>query len=128
VRFSDDNGATLELAGPGQRRHRVENSQFWGRLAIDQTTGDIALSWYDCRNDIAARGRSRRHAQHRYRVLRHPDFDGGRHVQPNFQIAGGPSSAIANPNSGNDYGDYTGLAPCRHHGPRPWADTPTATA
>jgi uncharacterized repeat protein (TIGR01451 family) len=30
------------------------NSQFMPRLAVDPTDGEVALSWYDCRNDLGA--------------------------------------------------------------------------
>ena len=46
----DDNGVTWST------RLRVNddvtsNSQFFPGIAVDQTTGLIAISWYDCRND-----------------------------------------------------------------------------
>src|SRR5207249_2774509 len=51
VRFSDNNGATWssrvrvndDPAGNGK-------SQFLPRIALDQTSGNIAVSFYDCRN------------------------------------------------------------------------------
>jgi len=94
---------------PGQRRHRDEQPVL-GRLAIDQTTGDIALSWYDCRQ---------RHRQRAGDLDGTPtpipsssaplSFDGGVTFSQ-FPDRRRPSSAIANPTAANDYGDYTGLA------------------
>ena len=54
LRHSDDNGATWtaplrvndDMAGNGK-------SQFLPRIALDQTTGCIAISFYDCRNSAA---------------------------------------------------------------------------
>src|SRR5207245_8875947 len=110
VRFSDDNGATWS-APVRVNDDTGTNSQFWGRLAIDQTTGDVALSWYDCRNDTGSgAGDIDGTPNTDTEFFGTVSFDGGVTFQPNFQIAGGPSTAIANPNNGNDYGDYTGLA------------------
>ena len=50
LRFSDDNGQTW--SSPRQR-HRpttsTPHSQFLPRIALDQTTGNVAVSWYDTR-------------------------------------------------------------------------------
>src|SRR6185503_18219026 len=53
VQFSDDDGATWS------RALRVNDdlgssSQFMPKIALDQTTGDVAVDWYDCRNDLGA--------------------------------------------------------------------------
>ncbi len=51
LRLSDDDGSTWSAPlrvndDPGV------NSQFNPRMSLDQTTGNIAISWYDCRNDL----------------------------------------------------------------------------
>jgi hypothetical protein len=110
VQFSDDNGATWST--PVQvNDDTTTNSQFWPRLAVDQTSGNVAVSWYDARNDPGSGPGDRDGVPNTdtefFATL---SFDGGATFLPNVQISTSPSSAIANPNNGNDYGDYTGLA------------------
>jgi hypothetical protein len=111
VRHSDDNGATWT----GRVRvndDATTNSQFNPRIALDQTTGNIALSWYDARNDCGkpCRGNgSTNHtpnddAQHWATA----STDGGATFLPNVQISAGTSNA-ADANNSTDYGDYGGL-------------------
>src|SRR5213078_3056324 len=50
VRFSDDNGGTWST--PVRVNDDTgANSQFLPRIALDESTGIVAVSWYDCRND-----------------------------------------------------------------------------
>jgi BNR/Asp-box repeat protein len=109
VKYSDDNGATWS---PGVRVNddSTANSQFLPKIALDPTSGKIAVVWYDARNDLGRGGAG--------------DTDGigntdaqvwgafsadGTTFGPNIQISAGTSNA---PDSGNgiDYGDYSGLA------------------
>jgi hypothetical protein len=55
LQYSDDNGTTWSSAARLNDDHTA-NSQFMPAIAIDQTTGDVAVSWYDCRNDLGAGG------------------------------------------------------------------------
>jgi hypothetical protein len=50
LRFSDDDGATWSAARRVSTDATTRNSQFLPRIAIDQTTGNIAVSWYDARD------------------------------------------------------------------------------
>src|SRR5262249_54981519 len=53
VRYSDDRGSSWSdpvRVSDDSTRH----SQFLPRIALDQTTGDVAVSFYDCRNDIGS--------------------------------------------------------------------------
>lgn len=101
VRHSDNDGATWSSAirvnddTPGNGK-----SQFLPRIALDQTTGNVAVSWYDCRNSP-----SNTTAQFFGTV----STDGGATFLPNVQISSGTSNSNT-ANSGIDYGDYTGLA------------------
>ena len=56
MRFSDDNGVTWSSSV------RVNDdvgttSQFNPKIQLDPTTGNIAIGWYDCRNDLGDHGR-----------------------------------------------------------------------
>lgn len=111
VRFSDDNGATWSK--PGRANDDTgPNSQFLPRIALDQTTGYVAVSWYDCRNDLGMGGAGdtdgipNDEAQFWATV----SIDGGLSFVPNVQVSAGTSSAKAAWTGTNqDYGDYTGL-------------------
>jgi hypothetical protein len=49
VRFSDDDGRTWSSPRTVNDDAFVSGSQFLPRIAMDQTTGNIAVSWYDTR-------------------------------------------------------------------------------
>jgi hypothetical protein len=53
VQYSDDEGATWS---PAVRVNddSTANSQFMPSIALDQTTGNVGLSWYDARSDLGA--------------------------------------------------------------------------
>jgi hypothetical protein len=53
VRWSDDDsGATATWSSPVRiNDDSTLNSQFLPGIAVDQTSGRVAVSWYDCRND-----------------------------------------------------------------------------
>ena len=58
VRYSDDDGR------PWSAPKRVNddtgtNSQFMSKIALDPTTGEVAVVWYDARNDLGNRRRGR---------------------------------------------------------------------
>lgn len=121
VRYSDNNGSTWSSSvrvnddpiGNGK-------SQFLPRIALDQTTGYIAVSFYDCRNSAA---------NNTPEVWASVSTDGGQTFLHNVKVSAGVSSALvtAIANTGFDFGDYTGLAfhagsfyPC-------WADNSNST-
>jgi hypothetical protein len=103
VRHSDDNGASWSSAV------RVNDdlgtaSQFLPRLALDPTSGDIGVSWYDTRNDPL---------NVKTELFAAFSTDGGASFTPNAQISSGSSSEsgadpppVGYPDL--DYGDYTG--------------------
>ena len=104
VKHSDDAGNTWSTAV------RVDDdgtdaSHVMPGFAVDQTTGALAATWYDTRNDP-----SRATTQYFGAV----SFDGGTTWSANFQISAGVSNqAGATPPApirDTDYGDYTGLA------------------
>ena len=99
VRFSDNNGTSWSDAVRVNDDNTL-TSQFLPRIALDQTSGDVAVSWYDCAND----GVNNRRTQFFATI----STDGGRTFVPNAQISAGISDEM-NANYFFDYGDYTGL-------------------
>jgi hypothetical protein len=126
VRHSDDNGFTWSAPVRVNDDH-TPNSQFNPKISLDQTSGAIAVVWYDSRRDLGTGGPG--------------DTDGvpnddaqlwgafstdGVTFSRNFRISEGTSNSHV---SGNriDYGDYMGLsfyAGVAHPG---WADNSNST-
>lgn len=110
LQHSDDNGATWSTAVKVNDDHTV-NSQYLPAIALDQTTGNVALSWYDTRNDLGTGGSGDTDG------IPNDDFqfwgtystDGGTTFAPNFQVSRGTSNAV-DANSFFDVGDYTHAA------------------
>ena len=123
LRHSDDNGATW--SNPVRVTDDTTGfSKFLPRIAVDQTTGDIAISWYDCRNDngMGAPGDLDGVPNDEPEYFCTFSYDGGDSFEPNIQVATSASSAIFDSNSGNDFGDYTGLAFFGGEAYPTWAD------
>ncbi len=58
VRFSDDDGATW--SSPVRvNDDNTKNSQFLPKIALDPTSGNLAVVWYDSRNDLGHRSSNR---------------------------------------------------------------------
>ncbi len=110
LRYSDDNGTTWS-APQRVNDDNTKNSQFLPKLALDQSTGNIAVTWYDSRNDLGQGGPGDTDGIPNTDAQYWGTFsiDGGQTFQPNFQISAGTSNSH---DSGNhiDYGDYSGLA------------------
>ena len=119
VRYSNDNGSTWssparvndDTLGNGK-------SQFLPRIALDRTSGYIAISWYDCRNSPG---------NDTAEVWATISTDGGETFLPNVKVSAGMSSGVVAAVSDFNFGDYTGLAfhggtfyPC-------WADNSNST-
>jgi hypothetical protein len=127
VRYSDDNGVTwsppIKVNDDNSGR-----SHFWPRLAVDQTNGDVAVSWYDARNDPGfGPGDTDGTPNTDVEFFATLSQNGGRTFYPNVQVAAGPSNVLGQPDFGFDFGDYSGLAfyggnfyPC-------WADNSNST-
>jgi HYR domain len=96
VRFSDNNGATWSA------RVRVNDdattrSQILPNISIDQTTGNVAVTWHDARNDAG---------NNNTQFFGAVSINGGVSFSPNFQISAGTSNDDT-AGSSVDYGDYT---------------------
>src|SRR5436309_5456512 len=107
MRTSSDDGATWSA------RVRVNDdattrSQFLPYVALDPTTGTVAVGFHDCRNDDGVNGTN---------MIPNDDAeyygtfstDGGATWAPNQRLSGGFSNATASGN-GIDFGDYVGLS------------------
>lgn len=115
VRFSDDNGTTW--SAPVQvNDDATTNSQFLPRIAVDQTAGNIAVSWHDARNDdgLGGPGDTDGVPNSNAQLFATASEDGGLTFLPNVQVSEGTSDEDGSEPPGPccadlDYGDYTGL-------------------
>jgi hypothetical protein len=126
VRFSDDSGATWS-APVRVNDDNTANSQFLPKISLDPTSGQIAVVWYDSRNDLGTGGAG--------------DTDGlpnddaqfwgafstdGQAFTPNIQISAGTSNSH-DAHNGIDYGDYSGLSFYGGIAHPAWADNSNST-
>ncbi|MFL5331189.1 MAG: beta strand repeat-containing protein [Gemmataceae bacterium] len=113
LRHSDNNGTTW--SSPVRvNDDNTTNGQFLPRISLDQTTGYIAISWFDARNDPA-------NAKSEYWAT--ASFDGGATFLPNIKLSSGQSL----PGGSNDYGDYTGLSFTNGRFIATWPDNSNST-
>jgi hypothetical protein len=122
VKFSDDNGATWSA------RHRVNDSRVRSRflpsITIDQTSGNVAVAWYDSRNATANRNAE---------LFASASIDGGVTWLPNVKVSAGMSNANkSEPAQGDNrdvgYGDFIKSASFSNGVFYPvWADNSNST-
>lgn len=127
VRFSDDDGATW--SGPVRvNDDTTKNSQFLPKIALDPTTGNLAVVWYDCRQDLGTGGSGDTDGVPNDDAQFWGAFstDGGQTFTKNIQISVGTSNSH---DSGNaiDYGDYSGLSFYGNVAHPAWADNSNST-
>jgi len=110
LQHSDDNGATWTPAVRLNDDHTV-NSQFNPAIAVDQSSGNVAVSWYDARNDLGLGGPGDTDGIPNDDVQIWATFsaNGGASFAPNFQVSAGTSNA-PDAQSFFDFGDYTHAA------------------
>jgi hypothetical protein len=110
LQHSDDNGATWSPAIK-VNDDRTANSQYDPSIALDESTGALALSWYDTRNDLGTGGSGDTNGipNDDFQIWATDSTNGGASVAPNFQVSRGTSTA-ADANSSFDIGDYTHAA------------------
>jgi hypothetical protein len=109
LRHSDDNGRTW--SAPIQVNDDTTNrNKFFPKVSVDQTTGNVALAWYDSRNDPQSQATD---------IFTTVSLDGGLTFLPNVQVTTpiepqGMSNVTTPGFLGlvdiNDYGDYIGLS------------------
>ena len=110
LQHSDNAGATWSTA-VRLNDDPTTNSQFNPAIALDQTTGNVAISWYDTRNDLGSGGSGDTDGipNDDFQVWATDSTNGGTTFVPNFQVSAGTSNAI-DANSFFDTGDYTHAA------------------
>jgi hypothetical protein len=119
LRKSTDNGANFgsEIK---LNNDAGTNSQFFGRLAVDQKTGWLASVWYDARNSVG---------NNTVELWGSMSFDGGLNWAANFKISNAVTSCRAATigNDPNECGDYIALDFYDGHMVTAWADSSNAT-
>jgi BNR/Asp-box repeat len=116
--YSDDNGTTWTKAVQLNDDHAV-SSQFFPALAVDQSTGDVAVSWYKS-GDTS--GMPNAYTQ----IWATFSVDGGVAFAPEFRVSKGTSNA-KDAKSFFDSGDYSGAAFVSHRFYPGWADNSDRT-
>jgi hypothetical protein len=109
LRSSDDGGVTW--GAPVRVNDVTTNAQFLPRIALDPTTGNLAFSWHDARNDVGDHGSGDSDGKPNTDAMYYVSFstDGGATFSPSEAASSGVSNAKAAQN-GIDFGDYSGLA------------------
>jgi hypothetical protein len=127
VRHSDDGGATWSTA-VRVNDDTTTNSQFLPKIALDPVTGDIAVVWYDSRNDLGTGGPGDTDGIPNDDAQFWGAFstNGGASFGPNIQISAGTSNSHDSGN-GIDYGDYTGLSFYGGRAHPAWSDNSNST-
>jgi hypothetical protein len=110
LQHSDNDGATWSPAVK-LNDDRTSNSQYDPAIALDQSSGDVAVSWYDTRNDLGTGGSGDTDGipNDDFQIWATDSTNGGATFAPNFRVSRGTSNAIA-ANSFFDVGDYTHAA------------------
>jgi len=128
VSFSDDQGATWS-APVRVNDDTTRNSQFLPAISLDQTSGNLVVTWYDCRNDLGLGGpgdTNNGSPNDDAQFWGAFSTDGGLTFTKNIQISAGTSNSH---DSGNriDFGDYTHVAFDAGVAHATWADNSNST-
>ena len=116
LRYSDDNGTTWSKAVKVNDNPDSDmTAQFQPAIAVDQTTGNVAIAWLDCRNDPANKMTE---------VYATVSTDGGVTWDKNVKLSGGQSVA---PPGGFDFGDYNKMTFDKGVFYYSWADNSNST-
>src|SRR5712691_3655563 len=94
VRFSDDQGATWSTP-VRVNDDTTTNSQFLPKISLDPTTGNLAVVWYDSRNDLGTGGAGDTNGVPNDDAQFWGAFstDGGQTFTKNVQISAGTSNS-----------------------------------
>lgn len=115
LRFSDDNGATWS-APVRVNDDTTANSQFNPAIAVDQTTGNVAITWYDARNSAS---------NNTVQIFGGVSDDGGLSFGADFQISAGTTSCLVG--GSFNCGDYDKMTFDQGRFWRTWADSSNST-
>jgi Ca2+-binding RTX toxin-like protein len=118
VRHSDNDGATWSAAVK-VNDDGTSTSQFLPYLAVDETTGNLIVTWYDARGDTF----NNEDVQYWGAISE----DGGATFTPNFQISEGSSFAGSVIDPGFEFGDYSWVAFTHGLALPVWADNSNST-
>jgi hypothetical protein len=126
LRFSDDSGVTW--SAPTRVNDVTTNAQFLPRIAIDPTTGNLAIGWHDARNDVGDHGFGDTDGKPNTDAMYYLTFstDGGVTFAPAVQVSAGVSNA-KDAQNGIDYGDYSALAFFGSVAMPAWSDNSNST-
>jgi hypothetical protein len=116
---SDDGGASW--SGPVRVNDDTgANSQFLPHISLDQSSGTVAVTWYDARDSAG---------NDKVRYFGAFSSNGGASFSPNFAISSGTSSSASSPFLVRkaDFGDYTGSAFVNGRLIPAWADNSNST-
>jgi hypothetical protein len=127
LQHSDDDGATWSPPVKLNDDHTI-NSQYDPAIALDQTTGDVAVSWYDTRSDLGAGGAGDTNGipNDDFQIWATDSTDGGTTFAQNFRVSAGTSNAT-DANTFFDVGDYTHAAFVRGTFWPVWSDNSNST-
>jgi len=127
VRYSDDDGATWS-GGVRVNDDQTINSQFLPKISLDQTTGNLAVVWYDSRADLGTGGPGDTDgvANDDAQFWGAFSTNAGQSFGSNTQISAGTSNAHDSGN-GIDYGDYSGLSFVGGVAHPAWSDNSNST-
>lgn len=127
VRYSDDDGAHWS-SGVRVNNDQTTNSQFLPKISLDQTSGNLAVVWYDARADLGAGGAGDTDgvANDDAQFWGAFSTDGAASFTANQKISAGTSNAHDSGN-GIDYGDYDGLSFVAGVAHPAWSDNSNST-
>jgi integral membrane sensor domain MASE1 len=99
----------------------AQENELLPQISVDQTTGNLAVAWYDGRNSPE---------NFAVDVFTSVSLDGGLSFLPNVKVTTGPSDVVSNGPAGgfeglnglNDYGDYIGVSFFNNQYHVSWAD------
>jgi hypothetical protein len=115
LRYSDDNGATWSVPVK-VNDDNSGRSQFNPAIAVDETTGNLAITWYDARNSPS---------NNTVQLFGGLSDNGGISFSANFQISAGTINCLVD--SGFDCGDYDKMTFDNGSFWRTWADNSNST-
>jgi hypothetical protein len=127
LRRSNDDGRTWS-APVRVNDDRGVNAQFNPRMSLDQTTGNLAVSFYDARNDSGnlRAGDTDGIPNDDAQLWAAVSFDGGSSFARNVRVSAGTSNA-ADAHNGVQYGDYSGMSFANGVFYPGWADNSNST-
>lgn len=109
-RFSDNFGATWSSAVK-LNDDATSFAQFFPKIALDPTTGAIAVAWLDCRNDPGS-GAADRDSKANTDAMVYATVSpaGGTAFVANVKVSTGSTNSQLQGDLGNEFGDYIGIA------------------